>query len=41
VSVLSYPRQWGVTLLLKIHADVFSKNELGIEMAVAAAVVGT
>jgi hypothetical protein len=25
-----------VTLLLKIHADVFSKNELGIEMAVAA-----
>ena len=38
MSVLSYPRQWGVTLLLKIHADVFSKNELGIEMAVAVAV---
>jgi hypothetical protein len=35
--MLSYPRLSGGMLPLKIHADVFSKNELGIE-AVAAAV---
>jgi hypothetical protein len=36
--MLSYPRQLEEKLLQKILAGVFSKNELGIEVAEAAAV---
>jgi hypothetical protein len=37
--MLSYPRQLEEKLLQKILAGVFSKNELGIEVAAVAAAV--